>query len=107
MKYSELPVKKIKYTDVPFYHRHASRHSNALIELGPVKVGGNEPYCYTEEKQCQNHICRVLGNTEKIYDSALVVRDDGTVWKIWLSNFQEAYRLEIEVEPNESLCSNS
>lgn len=95
MTYNELPVEDIKLEDIPLYHKDVARMgSSSLIKCGDVKRGGNEPYCYVEEKQCAGHICRVL-SPDKTYQSALVIRDDGTVWKIDFSCFEEVYRINI------------
>lgn len=93
MKLNELQVKEINLTDMPFYFRR-SNTGNTYIMCGSVKIGGNEPYCYTQEKQCAGHICRVLCPA-KTFDKSLVIRDDETVWDIWLSNFQEVHLLKI------------
>jgi len=97
MKYLELPIKKMKLSEIPFYHRHgAAMGWNSFIYCGSVKRGGNEPYCYPEEKQVAGHVCRVLGTKEKIFNKATVIRDDGTVWIINFDCFTEIYRIEIE-----------
>lgn len=93
MKLSELPIEEIKLADMPFYFRR-SNTGNTYIVCGPVKRGGNEPYCYVQEKQCAGNVCRVLC-PEKAFDNVTVIRDDGTVWSIWLSNFQEVHLLKI------------
>ena len=85
---------KMRVEDMPFYHRRGAENGNTYISLGNVKKGGNEPYCYTQEKQCAGHICRVL-TPEKVTDKALVIREDGTVWDIWLSNFEYWELIEI------------
>jgi len=85
---------KMRVEDMPFYHRSGAENGNTYISLGSVKKGGNEPYCYTQEKQCAGHICRVLA-PEKVTDKALVIREDGTVWDIWLSNFEYWELIEI------------
>lgn len=36
---------------------------------------------------------------EKVIDKAVVIREDGTVWDIWLSNFESWELIEIEREP--------
>ena len=95
MTFQQLPVKKIPLAELPSYWRVGSKFPRgmAYIECGQVRKGGNEPYCYTEEKQCAGHICRVL-TPEKVYENAVVIRDDGTVWKLWLPAFLELSRLE-------------
>lgn len=95
MIFSALPIEDVKLADIPFYHKDAARMgSTALIRCGAVKRGGNEPYCYTEEKQCAGHVCRVLA-PDSVISTALVIRDDGTVWKIDLRNFEEATRINV------------
>lgn len=93
MKLSELLVEEISLKDMPFYFQRKNT-GNTYIKCGEVKRGGNEPYCYAQEKQCSGHVCRVL-TPEKTFDEALVIRDDGTAWKIWLSNFKEICLLKI------------
>lgn len=98
--FQNLPVEQITVAEMPFYHQTGAQNGCAYIRCGAVKKGGNEPYCFTEEKQCAGHICRVL-SPGKVTDSCLVIRDDGTVWKIRLSNFQEIVRLDIQKKPME------
>lgn len=93
MKLNELSVKEISLENMPFYFRRKNT-GNTYIICGTVKRGGNEPYCYAQEKQCAGHVCRVLC-PEKAFDHITVIRDDGTVWSIWLSNFQEVHLLKI------------
>lgn len=93
----ELPIEEINISDMPFYHRYGAKHGNTYIRCGQVKRGGNEPYCFTEEKQCANHICRVLC-PEKTFDTATVIRDDGTVWSVWFPAFVEVHLLKIRKE---------
>lgn len=66
------------------------------VRLGEV-IRSVNPYFGTEEKQCSGHICRVLC-PNKTYDEALVIRDDGTVWKIWLSNFQNWNLIAVQID---------
>lgn len=47
---------KMRAEDMPFYHRQGAENGNTYVSFGKVKMGGNEPYCYTEEKQCAGHI---------------------------------------------------
>ena len=97
MTFGELPHGSISADEVPFCHRNGlfgTVKSESLIYCGTVKPGGNEPYCYTEEKQCAGHICRVLCPKDRS-DHAVVVREDGTVWKICFSSFAEICRLDI------------
>lgn len=90
---SELPVEEIKLSDMPFYFRR-SNTGNTYIHCGEVRKGGNEPYCYPEEKQCAGHVCRVLC-PNKAFDHCTVIRDDGTVWQIWLSSFKSVTKLKV------------
>ena len=95
--YQAIPTDKVCVSELPFYFRHGLRFPSLckdLIRLGAVKPGANEPYCYTEEKQCAGRICRVL-MPSKVIDRCTVIRDDGTVWGITLSCFDEVYRLEV------------
>lgn len=85
---------KMRVEDMPFYHRRGAENGNTYVSFGKAKRGGNEPYCYTQEKQCAGHICRVL-TPEKVIDKAVVIREDGTVWDIWLSNFESWELIEI------------
>lgn len=93
---SELSVEEIALAELPSYWCVGSKYpqDNTYIRCGEVRRGGNEPYCYTEEKQCAGHICRVLC-PENTFETAHVIRDDGTVWKIWLPAFKEVKRLKI------------
>lgn len=97
MKLNELPIEEITMEELPSYWRIGSRFpkGNTYIRCGNVRKGGNEPYCYPEEKRCAGHICRVL-RPEKTYDKALVIRDDGTVWTIWLPAFEKVKLLKIK-----------
>lgn len=88
-------ITNIKISEIPFYHRSGAKNRNTYIRLGDYIPGGNEPYCFPEEKQCANHICRVLCPTNTILD-ALVIRDDGTVWKIYLKQFKTVELLNIQ-----------
>lgn len=95
--YQSMPVQQIPVAELPFYFRNGLRFPSlckSLIRLGAVKRGGNELYCYTEEKQCAGCICRVL-MPDRVIDRCTVIREDGTVWGISLSHFEEAYRLEV------------
>lgn len=94
MKFAELPVEKMPLEEMPFYHKIGAKNGCTYIKCGKVKRGGNEPYCYTEEKQCAGHICRVLC-PEKVIDKCTVIRDDGTVWTCYLSVFETVCRLKI------------
>lgn len=95
---NNLPVKEIALSDLPNYFRitniPGAARDNTFIQCGSVRRGGNEPYCFTEEKQCSGHVCRVL-SPEKVIESALVIRDDGTVWKICLSCFEQVELLKV------------
>ncbi len=93
---NELPIEEITLAELPSYWRVGSRYpqGNTYIRCGEVKRGGNEPYCFPKEKQCAGRICRVL-RPEKTFEQATVIRDDGTVWRIWLPAFKNVSRLEI------------
>ena len=88
---------KISVSEMPFYFRTPGIKWNTFIYCGDVKPGGNEPYCYPEEKQCANHICRVL-MPDKTIDTTVVIRDDGTVWNIKLSVFRRWNLLKVVEE---------
>lgn len=95
--FGSLPIKPLPLSNLPFYHRHdvwSTLQCKSFVQFGAVKRGGNEPYCYAEEKQCAWHVCRALG-AKSYNNEVLVVRDDGTVWKVCLDAFEEAHRLEI------------
>lgn len=94
MRLSELRVEEISIEEMPFYHKRGAENGKTYVRFGNVKRGGNEPYCYVEEKQCQGHICRVL-MPDVVFDRAMVIRDDGTVWSVCLSNFQEVHLLKV------------
>lgn len=96
--FQDLPVKKMPLSQLPAVFRLTTVPGawkwNAYIYCGDVKKGGNEPYCFPEEKQCSGHYCKVLAPKDHHYD-ALVIRDDSTVWKIAFWPFADVYRLEI------------
>lgn len=98
MTLSTLPTKQIGRTELPSYFRITNwpdaPYYHTFVQLGEVKRGGNEPYCFTEEKACAGHVVRVLV-PEKFVTTGLVVRDDGTVWSIYLPAFKEAHRLKV------------
>lgn len=81
----------IFFTDNPSYNS-GSHSKSQFILCGNVKRGGNEPYCYPQEKQCANHICRLIG--KGVYQWH-VIRDDATVWTIDLRNFEDVTPLDI------------
>lgn len=85
---------KIKISEMPFYHRRGAENNKTYVQLGKVKQGGNEPYCFPQEKQCEGHICRVL-IPENAIDRVNVIREDGTIWDILLSNFVTWSLIEI------------
>ena len=66
-----------------------------MFKCGEVKKGGNEPYCYTQEKQCAGHICRKIG---KGIENVHVIRDDGTCWTINLKNFETITPLIVMID---------
>lgn len=98
----DLPIRKIKLEDMPTYFRFgafskksvAEMNANVFIQCGAVKPGGNESYCYAQEKECAGHICRVL-RPERTISHVLAIRDDGTVWDFELSPFQMVERIEV------------
>lgn len=96
--FQDLPIKKIPLSQLPACFRLTTAPDawrwNTYIYCGDVKKGGNEPYCFPEEKACSGHYCRIL-IPEKAFCNALVIRDDDTVWKIAFWPFAEVYRLEI------------
>lgn len=96
--FQDLPIKKIPLSQLPVAFRLTTVPGawkwNTYIYCGDVKNGGNEPYCFPEEKQCSGHYCKVL-NPAKIYRDALVIRDDNTMWKVSFDPFVEVYKLEI------------
>ena len=91
MKLSELKKEPFKWEDMYSYFRLGNSRYCTFIKLSSVKECSN-PYAYIEEEPCQNHICRVL-SPEKTYNEALVIRDDGTVWKIRLDCFKDVVLL--------------
>lgn len=90
------PDEGLALSKMPFYFRHRNAAWNTYVRLGEV-IRSVNPYFGTEEKQCSGHICRVLC-PNKTYDEALVIRDDGTVWKIWLSNFQNWNLIAVQID---------
>jgi hypothetical protein len=100
---SDLPLEQMTFEDLPKYHRMSIRYPNeypkgpsSYIRFGEVKRGGNEPYCYTAEKQVAGHICRILARDLSMVLSKMnVVRDDGTVWIVNIDNFKDATWIEL------------
>lgn len=100
---SDLPLEQMAFEDLPNYHRYAASQSlrfkkglSPFIRFGEVKRGGNEPYCYTAEKQVAGHICRILARDLSMVLSKMnVVRDDGTVWIVNIDNFKTATWIEL------------
>ncbi len=95
MNFANLPVARIALNDMPFYHQSGARNGCTYIYCGEVKPSGNGRNAYVEERQCSGHICRVL-RPEKVVDLCTVIRDDGTVWQIYLSSFLSVTRLTVE-----------
>jgi len=83
----------MKIDELPFYHKAAAQNGATLILPGEVVKIGNTK-AYVEENQCSGRICRVLC-PDKTFTSALVIRDDGTVWKIQLNLFESWQEIEI------------
>ncbi|MGL5329287.1 MAG: hypothetical protein ACRDD7_08465 [Peptostreptococcaceae bacterium] len=78
---------------MPNYHKTGAKNNCTYVLFGEV-IENNNPYFGTQEKRCQNKICRVLC-PEKVIDKASVIRDDGTSWTVYLSNFKEVHKIEV------------
>lgn len=89
----ELKTIDINIENIPFYHKQGAKNGNTYVKFGDVK-NSNNPYAYTEEKRVANKICRVLC-PNKTLDNALVISDDGTVWKVWFSNFKYVKKINV------------
>lgn len=89
----EMSVVEMCVCEMPFYFRSLWATYNTYVKFGAVKHSSN-PYFAPEEKQCAEHICRILC-PEKTIDKALVIRDDGTVWSVYLSNFQAVTQIKV------------
>lgn len=91
------------FDDLPPYFRlvepKSNRHPvffNTYAYFGDI-ISSSNPYFAPEERQISKHICRILA-PESVVDKALVIRDDGTVWKIRMRNFQKIEILDIKME---------
>lgn len=96
---SAMDVIEVCACEMPFYFRSPWITNNTYVKFGAVKCSPN-PYFAPEEKQCAGHICRVL-SPENTIDKALVIRDDGMVWSVYLSNFQETTQIKVIKDPDE------
>ena len=84
----------MRMADMPFYHRAGAKNGNTYVRFGNVRKGGNESYCYAQEKQCAGRICRILAPEKAIF-KATVIRDDGTAWEVLFENYESWERIEI------------
>lgn len=88
---NDLQTEAVKLENIPFRFRTSAQNGGIFIRCGKVRRGGNEPYCYTKEKCCAGHICRVFGKPHE--GKYCVDRDDGTAWSIDLAVFEDIARL--------------
>lgn len=91
------------FDDLPPYFRivepKSNRHPaffNTYAYFGDI-IPLKNPYFAPEERQVSKHICRILA-PETVVDEVLVIRDDGTVWKIRMRNFRRIEILDIGME---------
>ena len=90
---------KMKFKELPNYIRlgypNKSMHG-CCYKFGNVKDSPN-PYAFTEEKQMQGHFGIAL-KISLTGGKSLFVRDDGTVWSVYLDNFVTVEKIIIESE---------
>lgn len=92
-----MKLEEIKYVipDLPSYFRLTNIHEaplcNTFVLFGNAKHNTNLGFA-VEERQCANRVCRIL-SPEKTIDKALVIRDDGSVWQVRISNFDSVKRI--------------
>lgn len=79
----------------PKINRHPA-FFNTYAHFGDI-IPSENPYFAPEERQVSKHFCKILA-PESVADEALVIRDDGTVWKIRMRNFQKIEILNIKME---------
>lgn len=78
---------ELSFNKLPIFHQIGAKHGHTYIKLGEIKKSYN-PNAFTEERRCQNKICRLL-TPEKVIDKALLIDDNGYLWSVYLSNFKE------------------
>lgn len=88
---------KMKFEDLPSYLRLAypnKTKGGQAYKFGNVKSCSN-PYAYTEEKQMSGHygICLKLSLTG---NKSTFIRDDGTVWMIYMDLFENVENIIVE-----------
>jgi hypothetical protein len=89
---------KMKFSELPFFIRNSYPNKamdGQVYKFGEVQHSSN-PYAYPEEKQMSGHfgVALRLGLTQ--YSKSTFVRDDGTVWQIFFTNFKEYEKVEVE-----------
>ena len=90
---------KMKFKELPNYIRFAYPNKSKggyCYKFGIVKDCSN-PYAFTEEKQMQGHFGIAL-KISLVGERCIFVRDDGTVWKVYLDNFVTVEKIIIERE---------
>ncbi len=90
---------KMKFKELPYYIRLAYPNKSmdgCCYKFGNVKDCSN-PYAFIEEKQMQGHFGIAL-KISLVGNSSTFVRDDGTVWIIYLDNFVTVEKIIIESE---------
>lgn len=96
MKFSErknASVIVIPHDEMPVYHRNTKPLRKVVyVKFGKV-VDGN-PNAFTQERQCEYQICRVLYSDFTI-DEAEVIDQTGNVWGVRFSNFKEWSIVEV------------
>lgn len=88
----DISIIEMKLEEIPKFHRVAAVNRRTHILLGNVKESMAE---FSQEKQCAGHICRVIA-PEKTIDEAMVVREDGLVFNVWLKAFESVALIKIK-----------
>lgn len=88
---------KMKFEDLPSYVKLCypnKAKGGEVYKFGNVKPSGN-PYAYTQEKQMVDHygVCLRLS---LIGNSSTFVRDDGTVWQVYMDVFETIEHITVE-----------
>ena len=91
------------FDDLPPYFRFvepkSNRHPaffNTYAYFGDI-IPSENPYFAPEERRVSKHICGILA-PGSVVDEALVIRDNGTVWKIRMRNFRRIEILDTGME---------
>ena len=85
---------KMNLKDFPLYFRNAAKNGKQFILFGEIKETNN-PYAMIQDRKCQNSLCKVLVENLEAVNKMLVVKQDGTVWTVYKSNFKEYHYIDI------------